>query len=63
MTSLRAERSDWPRRAGATALAVVVLAAIVALRRPTGLTQSTIWAEDGQEFMAQAWSGDRKSVV
>ena len=42
---------------GAMALAVLVLAGITAARRPTGITQATIWAEDGQEFMSRAWTG------
>lgn len=45
------------RRAAIGAMAVLGFAAIVALRRPGAWTDPTIWAEDGQVFMARAWEG------
>ncbi|MCB0914871.1 MAG: hypothetical protein H6525_03180 [Actinobacteria bacterium] len=47
----------WPIRVAMAFAAVAALTLVVALRRPTGLTEPTIWAEDGAVFMAVAWQG------
>ncbi len=53
----QAPSRPWPVRLGLGVAAVLALSAVVALRRPEGLTEPTIWAEDGSVFMSVAWEG------
>lgn len=45
------------RRAAVAVVAVLGFAILVAARRPSAWSEPTIWAEDGQVFLARAWEG------